>query len=304
MTKATVEVRDSFMTYTDTAGAGDGAGAGAGPGRAGGVPVVFLHGNPMSSYAWRKVIPYVAGDARCLAPDLIGMGGSGKPDIDYRFADHARYLDAWFEALGLAEMVLVGHDWGGALAMDFAARNPGRVRGLALTETFLRPLTWAEMPPKGRELFQGIRSPKGEEMILRDNLFIEFNLPHGVRTGLAPEDHDVYRAPFPDPASRKPLLVWPREIPFDGEPADVHARMVAYGRWMADSPDVPKLVMTVEAGVGMGSPETVAWTAETFASVEVESVGPGGHAAMEDQPDAIGSAIARWLRRHDLTGGR
>lgn len=284
---ATVEVLDSFMAYTE-------AGAGA-------TPVVFLHGNPTSSYLWRDVIPHVADQARCLAPDLIGMGASGKPDIGYRFADHARYLDAWFDALGLDEAVIVGHDWGGALAMDRAARHPGRVRGLALIETFLRPLSWTEFPPRGAELFRGYRSDKGEEMILRDNMFIEFNLPHGVAGGLAPDDHDVYRAPFADPASRRPTLVWPREIPIDGEPADVHERVLSYGRWMAASPEVPKLVMTVEPGVGMGSAEVAAWAKDTFANVEIEPVGAAGHHAPEDRPDAIGSAVARWLRRHDLT---
>jgi haloalkane dehalogenase len=284
---ATVEVNDSFMAYTEVG--------------AGGVPVVFLHGNPTSSYLWRKVVPQVAGQARCLAPDLIGMGASGKPDIGYRFADHVRYLDAWFEALALAEVVIVGHDWGGALGMDWAARHPGRVRGVALIETFLRPMRWEEFPPQGAELFRSFRSPKGEEMILQNNLFIEFNLPRGVTGGLAADDHDVYRAPYPDPASRKPLLVWPREIPIDGEPADVHERMLTYGRWMADTPQVPKLLMTIEPGVGMGSPEMAAWAKDTFASVEVESVGPGGHHAPEDQPEAIGSAVARWLRRHELT---
>lgn len=286
----TVRVHDSYLAHTEVG--------------AGGVPVVFLHGNPTSSYLWRRVIPHVADQARCLAPDLIGMGASGKPDIDYRFADHAYYLDAWFEALGLSEVVLVGHDWGGALGMDWAARHPGRARGLALIETFLRPMRWAEFPPLGAELFRAFRSPKGEQLILRDNMFLEFNLPRGVVSGLAPGDHDAYRAPYPDPASRKPMLVWPREIPIDGEPADVHERVLRYGRWMAETPEVPKLLMAVEPGVGMGSPETIAWAKDTFAGVEVESVGRAGHHAPEDQPDAIGSAIARWLRRHELTATR
>lgn len=283
---ATVKVIDSWMAYTE-------AGAGS-------VPVVFLHGNPTSSYLWRNVIPHVAGRARCLAPDLIGMGESGKPDIGYRFADHARYLDAWFEALGLGEVVLVGHDWGGALAMDWAARHPGRARGVAVIETFLRPLRWADYPPAGEKLFRRYRSPEGEKAILEDNMFIEFNLPRGVVKGLDPADHDVYRAPFPDAASRKPVLAWPREIPIDGEPADVAERVLAYGRWMSESAGVPKLIMTVEAGPGSAPSSTVAWAKETFAGVEVESVGQGGHHAPEDQPDAIGDAVARWLDRHGL----
>ncbi|WP_428953106.1 haloalkane dehalogenase [Streptomyces sp. cg35] len=287
----TTPVLDSFMTHQET---GPGSGSGDGP------AVVFLHGNPTSSYLWRGVVPYVAEQARVLAPDLIGMGASGKPDIGYRFADHARYLDAWLDAVGLDEVVFVGHDWGGALAMDFAARHPGRVRGLALVETFLRPLTWVELPPLGQELFRGFRTPgKGEEMVLRDNMFIEFNLPHGI-AHLSPEDHDVYRAPYPTEASRKPLLVWPREIPFDGEPADVHARVVAYGQWLSspESAAVPKLVMHVDDGLGMGSAGVVAWARETFTSVETANIGAAGHHAPEDQPDAIGTAVSDWLRRH------
>jgi haloalkane dehalogenase len=284
---ATAEVLDSFMSYRDT-GTGD-------------IPVVFLHGNPTSSYLWRNVIPHVADQARCLAPDLIGMGESGKPDIAYRLADHVRYLDAWFDAMGLGEVVIVGHDWGGTLGMDWAARHPGRARGIAVIEAFLRPMRWAEMPPQAAELFRGYRSPKGAEMVLRDNMFIEFNLARGVVGGLAKPDHDVYRAPFLEPAARKPMLAWAREFPLDGEPADVVEVVLGYDRWMAATPEVPKLLLAVENGVGLGSPEIIAWAAENFAAAEVEPVGPGGHQTPEDQPEAIGKAIAGWLRRHALT---
>lgn len=288
---ASVTVLDSHMAYTE-------AGTGS-------VPVVFLHGNPTSSYLWRNVIPRVAGRARCLAPDLIGMGASGRPEIAYRFTDHVRYLDAWFEALGLGDVVIVGHDWGGALGMDWAARHPGRARGIAVIETFLRPLRWADYPPEGEKLFRMYRSPEGEHAILDENKFIEFNLPFGVRRGLAPADHDVYRAMYPDRAARKPILAWPREIPIDGEPADVHERVEAYGRWMASSADVPKLIMTVQTGPEPALPAgAVAWAAETFANVEVETVGVGGHHAPEDQPDAIGDAVAQWLDRHELVTAR
>jgi haloalkane dehalogenase len=283
---ATVTVLDSWMAYTE-------AGAGS-------VPVVFLHGNPTSSYLWRNVIPHVAGIARCLAPDLIGMGASGKPDIGYRFPDHARYLDAWFDALGLGDVVIVGHDWGGALGMDWAARHPGRARGIAVMETFLRPGRWSEYPPEGAKMLRAYRSPQGEQLILNDNRFIEFNLPRGVARGLSPADHDVYRALYPDPASRKPLLAWPREIPIDGEPADVHERVVTYGRWMTATPGVPKLILTVDGGLGTTPPQAIAWATDTFAGVEVEAAGPGGHHAPEDQPAAIGEAVARWLGRHSL----
>ncbi|UGT61170.1 haloalkane dehalogenase [Nocardia asteroides] len=280
-------VLDSFLHYLDT-------GAGA-------VPVVFLHGNPTSSYIWRNVLPHVAADNRCLAPDLIGMGDSGKPEIGYRFADHARYLDAWFDAVVEGEVVLVGHDWGGALGMDWAARHPGRVRGIALVETFLRPLRWAELPPRGAELFRRFRSPEGEAMVLRENMFLEFNLPSQV-PGLTVEDLDVYRAPYPTPRSRLPMLAWPREFPLDGEPADVVAIVERYGRWMAGSPEVPKLLMAVENGVGLGSPEMIDLALREFAAVEVVSIGAGGHHAPEERPDEIGAAVAAWLRRPGLTG--
>jgi haloalkane dehalogenase len=287
---ATVEVLDSFMSYRDI-----------GTGTAGDVPVVFLHGNPTSSYLWRNVIPHVAGQARCLAPDLIGMGESGKPDIGYRLDDHGRYLDAWFDAMDLDQVVIVGHDWGGVLGMDWAARHSGRTIGIALTEVPLRPMRWEEMAPPAAELFRGVRSQKGEEMVIENNMFIEVNLPRGVASGLAKSDHGVYRAPFLEPSSRKPMLAWARELSLDGEPADVTEVQLRNDRWMADTTDVPKLLMAVDNGVGIGSPEIIGWASENFASAEVELVGPGGHHIPEDQPDAIGLAIAGWLHRHTLT---
>ena len=283
---ATVEVLDSFMSYRD-AGTGD-------------IPVVFLHGNPVSSYVWRNVIPHVSGQTRCLAPDLIGMGESGKPDLAYRLAGHVRYLDAWFDAMSLNDAVLVGHDWGGTLAMDWAARHPGRVRGIAVTETFLRPVRSEELAPPVAGLFRAYRSPEGEKMVMEDNMVIEVNLARGVAGGLAAADLDVYRAPFLEPASRKPMLAWTREFPLDGEPADVVEVVLGCGRWMAGTPGVPKLIMAVEGGVGLGSPEVVSWAAGNFAGVEVESVGPGGHQIPEDQPAAMGAALTSWLRRHAL----
>jgi haloalkane dehalogenase len=277
----TIGILDSFMSYRDT--------------RDGDVAVVFLHGNPLWSHCWRNVIPHVAGRARCLAPDLIGMGESGKPEIAYRFVDHARYLDAWFDAVAPSEVVIVGHDWGGALGMDWAARHPSRVLGVAVIETFLRPMRWNEMAPAAAERFRAFRSSQGEEMILQSNMMIESNLPLTVASGLAEADLDVYRAPFLEPATRMPMLAWTREFPLDGEPADVTEIVLDYGRWMAETPDVPKLLMALDNGVGLGSPEMISWAAETFACAEVVSVGPGGHQAIEDQPDRIGEAVADWL---------
>jgi haloalkane dehalogenase len=273
---ATMEVLDSFMSYRE-AGTGD-------------VPVVFLHGNPASSYVWRNVIPHVSGQARCLAPDLIGMGESGQPDLAYRLADHARYLDARFDARSLDDAVLVGHDWDGTLAMDWAARHPGRARGIAVTETFLRPVRSEELSPPVAGLFRAYRSPEGEKMVMEDNMIIEVNLARGVGGGLSASDLDAYRAPFLEPAARKPMLAWTREFPLDGEPADVVEVVLGCGRWMASTPGVPKLIMAVQDGVGLGSPQVIGWAAENFAAVEVEPVGPGGHQIPEDQPAAIGAS--------------
>ncbi|MFE7722168.1 haloalkane dehalogenase [Nocardia rhizosphaerihabitans] len=281
----TVDVIDSFISYSD-------AGAGT-------RPVVFLHGNPTSSHLWRNVLPVVREHARCLAPDLIGMGASGKPEIAYRLDDHARYLDAWFDALELTDPILVGHDWGGTLAMDFATRHPRRVAGIAIIETFLRPLIWSELPARAAEMFRLFRSPAGEQAVLIENKFIEYNLPTQV-PALSEADLDAYRAPYPTPDSRAPMLAWAREFPLDGEPADVVARVNAYGAWMAASAGVPKLLMTVEPAVGLGSAEVIEWAARTFADIEVESVGPGSHHAPEDQPEAIAKSVAGWLHRHGL----
>lgn len=262
-----------------------------------GTPVVFLHGNPTSSYLWRNVTPHVDGLARALAPDLIGMGASGKPEIAYGFADSARYLQAWFDALDLREVVLVGHDWGGALALDFAARNPGRVRGVAVLETFLKPLAVDDLPPAARERFAKFRTPGvGEELVLEQNIFIETAFKGAVLNPLSEEEVAPYRAPFPTPESRRPMLAWARSQPIGGEPADVVARIEEYDAWLAASADVPKLLLAVD-----GSPtvlvteETVAWSRENIAALDVQYVGPAGHHAPEDQPEAIGKAIAEWL---------
>ncbi|MEU8900969.1 haloalkane dehalogenase [Nocardia sp. NPDC048505] len=284
MKHETVDVLDAFISYSDTG--------------TGSVPVVFLHGNPTSSYLWRNVIPHVSDRTRALAPDLIGMGASGKPDSRYRFVDHARYLDAWFDALDLEQVILVGHDWGGALGMDWAARHPGRVRGLAVLETFLRPGKSSDMPPQARELFAKYRGPEGERMVLEENMFLEFNLPAQV-TNLSQADHDVYRAPYPTPASRRPLLAWPRELPLDGEPADVVAIIENYGRYLAGAHEFPKLIMALENGQGVPA-AAVDWAARTFANAEKVMIPPAKHHAPEDRPHEIGAAVAAWIDRHAL----
>ncbi len=269
---------------------------------AGGTPLVFLHGNPTSSRLWRRVLCLIGGPGPRHAPDLIGMGRSGKPAVPYRFADHARYLDAWFDALGLNGVVLVGHDWGGALAFDWAARHPGRVRGVAFIETIVRPMSWAEFPAEARPRFEALRAPgTGETKVLDENFFIETALRSTVLGGLSDEDLEAYREPYPTRESRLPLLQWPRAMPLDGEPADVVARIEAYDRWLAGSGAVPKLLLTFDASPTlMIGAEIADWCAANVANLEIEHCGAAAHLAPEDQPEAIAAAIVGWADRHRL----
>jgi haloalkane dehalogenase len=267
-----------------------------------GVPFVFLHGNPGSSYTWRNVLPHV-GDGRLLAPDLIGMGASGKPDIAYSFADHARYLDAWFDGLELDRVILIGHDWGGALASDWAARHPERVAGLAFLETVVKPTERAELSPESLARLEAARGPAGEQIILEQDQFIRAAYTGGVLTPVGPDDLDAYLAPYPTPDSRRPILAWLRQRPLDGQPADVVARINAYDAWLAASEDLPKLLMTFE-GPGLIINESVTeWCASHIAALEIVACGQAGHHAPEDRPKEIASAIAAWADRHQLRDG-
>jgi haloalkane dehalogenase len=279
---ADLKVLDSTMHYEES---GDGD------------PIVLLHGNPTSSFLWRKVIPGLADEGRCLAPDLIGMGQSGKPDIDYRFADHARYLDSWFDALGLDRVTLVGHDWGGALGFDWARRHPDRVRAVAFMETIVRPTSWSEFPVPAREIFEGFRTPgTGEQLILDQNLFVEAVLPASMFHQLTADELDAYRAPYQNPKDRLPTLVWPRELPIDGQPPDVVATVEAYGEWLVSSADVPKLLLTFDPGAIMSDP-VVAWCKEHIAALEVVPAGRGIHFVQEDEPEQIARIVGDWRRR-------
>lgn len=274
-------VLDTEMAYVDT-GRGD--------------PVVFLHGNPTSSYLWRNVIPHVEGMRRCLAPDLVGMGDSGKaPAGSYRFVEHARYLDGWIDAVGLERnVVLVMHDWGSALGFHWAHRHPDRVQALVYMEALVRPVVWAEWPEAARKIFQAMRSPAGEELVLQKNVFVERILPASVLRGLTEAEMAVYRRPYLEPGeSRRPTLSWPREIPIDGEPADVVGIVEAYGRWLAQSP-VPKLFVNADPGsilVGAQRESCRAWPAQEEITVR------GSHFIQEDSPAEIGRAIAAFLAR-------
>lgn len=281
-----IRVLDSTMYYRET---GDGA------------AMVFLHGNPTSSYLWRNVLPAI-GSGRLLAPDLIGMGESGKPDIAYSYADQARYLGAWFDALELDSVILIGHDWGGSLAFDWASRNPGRVRGIAFTEAIVKPMTWAEFPPPAAEMFRAIKTEGvGENIVLNENSFIEQGLAQMVVGGLSEADLDVYRKPYPTPDSRRPILAWARANPIDGDPADVVARVTAFDEWLAASTDIPKLMLTFDAAPGTTfGPELIAWCTDTIAALDIAKLGRAGHHTPEDQPEAIAAAVTDWADRHHL----
>ncbi|OBK39365.1 haloalkane dehalogenase [Mycobacterium sp. 1165196.3] len=267
-----------------------------------GQPIVFLHGNPTSSFIWRAILPDVGRVGRCLAPDLIGMGASGKPEIGYSFADHADYLDAWINALDLPPLVFVGYDWGAALAFDWAAHHPDRVRAVAFTEPIVRPLATAEFPEAARAMFAALRTPEvGERMVLQENVFIEQALTSTVLRGLRPDELQAYREPYPTPESRRPMLAWPRMMPLDGQPAEVVARIEAYDRWLATSDDVPKLLMTCPPGPGlMMTPELIDWCRNHIAALELAELGPAGHHVPEDQSPAIADELVQWLLRHGL----
>jgi haloalkane dehalogenase len=265
-----------------------------------GTPLVFLHGNPASSHLWRNILPAV-GPGRLLAPDLIGMGRSGKPDIPFAFADHARYLDAWFDELGLEQVVLIGHDWGGALAFDWAARHPDRVLGLAFLESIVKPLDLADLSPQARARTEAIRGADGEKLFLDQDLLVRQAFTGGVRTPVSPQDLDTYLAPYPTPESRRPLLAWARQIPLGGEPAALIARIEAYDAWLAQSPQVPKLMMTFEGSPTlMITPAVAGWCQRHFAALETVHCGTAGHHAPEDRPAEIAAAVSAWADRHRL----
>ena len=262
-----------------------------------GDPIVFIHGNPTSSYLWRNVMPHVEDLGKLIAPDLIGMGDSDKleesgPDR-YRFVEQRAFLDQLLETLGVSHNVtFVVHDWGSALGFDWANRHRDQVKGIAFMESLVQPLTWEDWPDSVRSLFQGFRSPQGEKMILEQNIFVEQVLPEAILRGLSEEEMAVYRRPYRQSGEgRRPTLTWPREIPIEGEPADVVEIVKNYGGWLSTS-HVPKLFINAEPGAILTSRQRDfcrSWPNQTELTVK------GVHFIQEDSPDEIGQAIADWL---------
>lgn len=262
-----------------------------------GDPIVFLHGNPTSSYLWRNVMPHLEGRGRLIAPDLIGMGDSEKLDDSgperYTYVEHRKYLFALLEELGVSENVtLVIHDWGSGLGFHWAHQNQAALKGIAYMEAIVAPVKWDAFPDAMKGLFQSLRSPMGEAMVLEKNFFVEKMLPGAIMRKLSDEEMNEYRRPFTEPGEgRRPTLTWPRQIPFDGEPADVHAIVSDYAQWLASS-DVPKLFINAEPGAilaGGARKFCQSWPNQTEVTVK------GSHFIQEDSAEEIGQAIANWL---------
>jgi haloalkane dehalogenase len=270
-----VKVLDTEISYVDT-GSGE--------------PVVFLHGNPTWSYQWRNIIPYLSANRRCLAPDFVGMGWSGKsPDKAYRFVDQARYMDAWFEALQLTKNVTcVGHDWGGPIAFYRARRYPGQIKAIAYYETIILPRRWEDYTGDRARRFQQFRSPEGERLVLDENMFLETSLPGGIIRKLSDEEMEAYHAPYRDRERRLPTLVWPRELPIEGEPADVVAIVEANAKWLSASANLPKLFIDGDPGT------TISGRVREFCRSlpsQREVTVKGLHHLQDDSPGEMGKAL-------------
>lgn len=284
MTKATekkhVTVLGKDMAYIET-GTGD--------------PIVFLHGNPTSSYVWRNLIPYVSHLGRCIAPDLIGMGDSEKISDPkaHTFAENSRYLEAFYKKLGLNKKItFVVHDWGSALAFDWASRHPEAVKGIAFMEAITVPYKWEQMLPKGKEIFQALRSSAGEKMVLEQNSFLEVNIPLSHLVPLTKEEHDEYRRPFLVPGeSRRPMLSWARQLPFKGEPTVFTAVAARYTAWLKQS-QIPKLY--IEANPGMSAPDAKQLCNNLPNTTKI--VVKGLHYPQEDSPVEVGTALSVWIQ--------
>ncbi len=281
--KSSIEVKGKKMAYVEM-GEGD--------------PIIFQHGNPTSSYLWRNIMPHLAEQGRCIAIDLIGMGDSDKLDDSgperYTLMEHREYFDGALAALGVERKVtLVIHDWGSALGFDWANRHRDSVLGICYMEGIVMPVSWAQWPEAARGVFQGFRSPAGEDMVLEKNVFVERVLPGSILRELTQEEMDVYRRPFQAPGEdRRPTLTWPRQIPIEGEPAEVVELVQAYGAWLSES-SIPKLFINAEPGailIGEQREFCRAWPNQEEVTVA------GNHFLQEDSPDEIGRAIAAWRR--------
>jgi len=276
-----VEVKGSRMHYIDE-GTGN--------------PVLFLHGNPTSSYLWRNIIPHLTNDARCIAPDLIGMGRSDKPKISYSFFDHYEYLKMFIEKLDLKNITLVVHDWGSGLGFHYANEHQNNIKGIVFMEAIYRTIKWKNISKDLKIVFKTMRTPfLGWLMINVGNIFIKVMLPEMILRKLTKEEKAAYAKPYLTIGSRKPLRIWPNQIPFDGKPKDVHEVVTSYHNWLMQTP-VPKLCFHVDPGL-INKKNDVSWMKENFPNIETFYLGSGLHFLQEDHPHAIGIELAKWYKR-------
>lgn len=266
-----------------------------------GESVVFIHGNPTSAYLWRNIIPFVSATHQAIALDLIGMGKSGKPDIDYNFADHFRYVEAFIKQLHLKNITFVVHDWGAAIGFEYARRHPEKVRAIAFMEGVLPPAfpqsSFQAMGEKMGGFFRTLKDPvKGKAFVIDSNGFVEQLIPAFTNRKLGEAEMSAYRAPFKDKASRKPTLMWPLEIPIGGKPEQTTELLKNIDTYMSRM-TIPVLLLYGSPGAII-PPSVVPWYEKKINHLETAYVGQGLHYLQEDQPQAIGSALQDWLRRH------
>jgi len=276
-----LEVLDSKLHYVES-GEGD--------------PILFLHGNPTSSYLWRNIIPYAAKKGRAIAIDLIGMGKSGKPDIEYSFEDHAKYLNAFIEKMQLENITLVIHDWGSGLGFNYAATHENNVKGIVFMEALLRPFEWNTLPNEdSANMLKNIRNAiMGKKMLMEQNFFIEKFLPSAVVRKLSKEELDHYRQPFKTIESRLPIWRWPSEIPIAGEPENVYQVVENYYQWLQET-DTPMLGLYATPGLMIQQPQ-VKWIQENIKNATTAPIGKGLHFVQEDNPDVIGKELVKWYQ--------
>ncbi|WNZ25783.1 haloalkane dehalogenase [Leptolyngbya sp. NK1-12] len=257
-----------------------------------GDPILFLHGNPTSSYLWRNILPYLVTQGRCLAPDLIGMGKSDQPDLNYSFFDHAHYIEAFIEKLNLTHITLVLHDWGSALGLNYAQKHEAHIKALCLME-FIRPTTWDEWQEPARSLFQAFRQPEvGWDLIVNQNAFVEQVLPHSIVRQLSETEMNQYRAPFVNAAHRKPLWQFPNHLPISGQPENMVEIVERYHEWLLQT-DLPKLLFWATPGALIPE-EKAMWYQRHLQRVKAVRIGAGIHYLQEDNPHLIGKELSTW----------
>jgi haloalkane dehalogenase len=273
-----VEIHGSKIHYIDE-GSGD--------------PILFLHGNPTSSYLWRNIIPYLVPHGRCIAPDLIGMGKSDKPDLGYRFFDHSEYVEGFIDKLDLSNITLVIHDWGSALGFHYAMRHESNIKGIAFMEALVKPMTWGDFPSGFKMGFKLMRSSGiGWLMISVLNMFVTRILPQAIVRELSAEEKDYYAAPYKTVQSRKPVRQWPCEIPIEGKPADVYEVISSFNQRLQAS-ELPKLLFSATPG-GIINDKTVEWCRQNLKNLKIVDIGEGIHFLQEDNPHLIGEELAKW----------